>query len=86
MEIGIKVAVRSGTEVTVFSALVILWCGLPPPGGGVVTLSVVSAAETLDEDPYTLSSSKTATHHFQWSQISLDIIYKRVRQTAVLNT
>jgi hypothetical protein len=46
-EIGITVAVRSGTEVTVPPDGVTLWCGPPPPGGGVITASVASAAETL---------------------------------------
>jgi hypothetical protein len=44
-EIGITVALRSGTDVTVPSALLTLWCVLPLPGGGVTTVSVVVVAE-----------------------------------------
>jgi len=44
-EIGIKVALRSGTDVTVPSAVLALWCVLPLPGGGVTTVSVVVVAE-----------------------------------------
>jgi hypothetical protein len=43
-EIGIKVALRSGTDVTVPSAVLTL-CVLPLPGGGVTTVSVVVVAK-----------------------------------------
>jgi len=44
-EIGITVALRSGTDVTVPSAVLTLWCVLPLPGGSVTTVSVVVVAE-----------------------------------------